>query len=67
MNDMLFCANVDAESCSIYENGSKAVWAVVGSNACDSLEHIHIPQAKVPLHSHQNQNHIHIKANKSFQ
>lgn len=55
---MLFCANVAAESCSICDNVSEAVWAVVRANACDSPEPTHVPRAKVPLHSHQNQNHI---------
>lgn len=30
------------------------------------LEHIHIPQVKVPLHSHQNQNRIQIKAKQTL-
>ena len=47
-----------------------AVWrcllcraAVGGSNVCDSFKHTQIPQANVPLHFHQSQNHIQSKAN----
>ena len=37
--------------------------AVGDSNVCASFKHTQIPQANVPLHFHQNQNHIQTKAN----
>lgn len=36
---MLFCAHVDAESCSIYENVAHAVCATGRANPCDSKIH----------------------------
>lgn len=57
------CTNVEAESCSIYEDVSYAgqLWVVRMSVPLSNTQQI--PQANVPLHFHQNQNHIQSKAN----
>lgn len=62
---MLFCAHVDADH-AVFMKTSPMQCVLQAERTPVTLKYTQVPQVKAPLYSHQNQNHIQIKANKSL-